>query len=174
MTTVVRLLGVALPALLALSACSTFPDAAAGFHFPIEKGDIAHGRDAFVRLGCPQCHTVAGVELADYRGQRFITMPLGGELYFAKTYGDLVTSIINPDHVISEVYLNQLPPEQRRRANTTPMYTELDMKVTELVDIVAFLNSRYSLLSGYTGYDYTGTQEYYRPATGQGESVGPQ
>lgn len=34
---------------------------------------------------------------------------LSGDLYFAKTYGDLVTSIINPDHVLSDNYLEQLP-----------------------------------------------------------------
>ena len=149
-----HLLGLSLLALTALSACRTYPDYTGDFRFPIETGDIAQGRAAFVSLGCPQCHTVAGVDLADYTGQHFITMPLGGELIFAKTYGDLVTSIINPSHVISEVYLAQLPRDRRRRVNASPMYMELDMKVTELVDIVAFLNSRYSLLPGYTEYYY--------------------
>jgi hypothetical protein len=154
MNQTLRLLGLSILALTTLSACRTYPDYTGDFRFPIEKGDIAQGRSAFVRLGCPQCHTVDGVELAEYTGQRFITMPLGGELIFAKTYGDLVTSIINPNHVISETYLDQLPRDHRRRANVSPMYTELDMKVTELVDIVAFLNSRYSLLPGYTEYFY--------------------
>jgi len=83
-----------------------------------------------------------------------VTVELGGELYFAKTYGDLATSIINPDHVISEKYLDYLPREVRRRKSSSPMYLKEDMKVTELIDIVAFLNSRYSLLPGYIEYYY--------------------
>ncbi len=83
-----------------------------------------------------------------------MTVELGGEMYFAKTYGDLVTSIINPDHVLSDEYLDQLPSEVRRRTNSSPMYMKEDMLVTELIDIVAFLNSRYRLLPGYTEYYY--------------------
>jgi len=52
---------------------------------------------------------VSGVDLPTFSGPRPLTVELGGELYFAKTYGDLATSIINPDHVISEKYLDQLP-----------------------------------------------------------------
>lgn len=148
------LLGLCLLVLAGLAACRTYPDYTGDFRFPIGAGDIAQGRQAFVRLGCPQCHTVSGVSLPEYTGTRFIEMPLGGEIIFAKTYGNLVTSIINPNHIISDVYLDQLPADQRRRINTTPMYMNPEMKVTELIDIVAFLNSRYSLLPGYTEYFY--------------------
>jgi L-cysteine S-thiosulfotransferase len=144
----------AVTAAMALTACRTYPDYASDFRFPIQNGDVAQGREAFVRLGCPQCHTVEGEQLVDFKGTRFITMPLGGEVIFAKTYADLVTSIVNPNHVISEKYLGQLPAAQRNRANTSPMYMNPEMKVTELIDIVAFLNSRYSLLPGYTEYYY--------------------
>ena len=144
----------ALFGLAALSSCRTYPDYTGDFRFPIQSGDITEGREAFVQLRCPQCHTVAGVELPEYTGTRFISMPLGGELIFAKTYGDLVTSIINPDHIISGTYLDQLPADQRSRVNISPMYMNPNMKVTELIDIVAFLNSRYSLLPGYTEYYY--------------------
>jgi hypothetical protein len=118
------------------------------------RGDIARGQEAFVRLGCALCHEVSGVTLETFNGARPVTVPLGGELVFAKTYGDLVTSIINPDHVISERYLDQFPRSERRRVNSSPMYVNPDMRVTELIDIVAFLNSRYSLLPGYTEYYY--------------------
>lgn len=140
--------------LAALAGCRTYPDYTSDFRFPITKGDVNHGREAFVRLGCPQCHTVDGVTLTEYTGTPFINMPLGGELIFAKTYGDLMTSIINPDHIISDKYLQQLPPDQRKRSNVSPMYLNPNMKVTELIDIVTFLNSRYSLLPGYTEYYY--------------------
>jgi L-cysteine S-thiosulfotransferase len=138
---------------LMLGACRTYPDYASDFRFPILRGDVTRGQEAFARLGCQVCHSVSGVELA-YTGMRPVTVELGGDLMFAKTYGDLVTSIINPDHVISERYLEQLPREERRSASSSPMYVNPDMRVTELIDIVAFLNSRYSLLPGYTEYYY--------------------
>ena len=137
-----------------LSACRTYPDQIGGFRFPILSGDIQRGQQAFLRLECNQCHVVNGVTLPEFNGPRPVTVELGGDLIFAKTYGDLVTSIINPDHVLSEKYLDQLPPEVRRRTTSSPMYLKEDMLVTELIDIVAFLNSRYSLLPGYTEYYY--------------------
>ena len=135
-----------------LSGCRTYPDEVRSFRFPILSGDIERGQEAFLRLECNQCHVVSGVDLPVFSGPRPVTVELGGELYFAKTYGDLATSIINPDHVISEKYLDQLPREVRRHTSSSPMYLKEDMKVTELIDIVASLNSRYSLLPGYTEY----------------------
>ncbi len=140
-------------AILLLSACRTYPDYASDFRFPILRGDIERGQQAFETLGCVHCHVVDGVDL-NFNGTRAFTVVLGGELMFAKTYGDLVTSIINPDHVISEQYLEQLPREARSRTNSSPMYVNENMKVSELIDIVAFLNSRYRLLPGYTEYYY--------------------
>ena len=139
---------------LVLSSCRVYPDYANDFRFPILRGDIDRGQQAFVSLGCTQCHVVEGVELPAYSGTRPFTVILGGELMFAKTYGDLTTSIINPDHVLSDQYLDLLPRENRSRTNSSPMYLNEDMKVTELIDIVAFLNSRYRLLPGYTEYYY--------------------
>ncbi len=116
------------------------------------QGDLNRGQQAFLRLECNQCHVVDDVDLPAFSGPRPVTVDLGGDLYLAKTCGDLVTSIINPDHVLSENYLDQLPREVRRRTNSSPMYLKKDMLVTELIDIVAFLNSRYRLLPGYTEY----------------------
>lgn len=137
-----------------LSACRTYPDYANDFRFPILRGDVVLGQEAFLKNGCNLCHVVDGVELPDNSRLRPVTVVLGGDLIFAKTYGDLVTSIINPDHVISDQYLEQLPRENRRQVGSSPMYVNPDLKVTELVDIVAFLNSRYRLLPGYTEYYY--------------------
>jgi hypothetical protein len=77
-----------------------------------------------------------------------------GGLYFAKTYGGLVTSIINPDNVISEEYLHQEPREVLRNTTSSPMYLKEQMLVTELIDIVAFLKTRFSLLLENTEYYY--------------------
>lgn len=140
--------------LLALGACRTYPDYTGDFRFPILRGDLARGQEAFVSLGCNQCHVVDGVVLPEPPTPRWVTVELGGELMFAKTYAHLVTSIINPDHVLSERYLEQLPRQERRSVSSSPMYINEDMKVSELIDIVAFLNSRYRLLPGYTEYYY--------------------
>lgn len=75
-------------------------------------------------------------------------------LYFAKTYGGLVTSIINPDNVISEEYLHQEPREVLRNTTSSPMCLKEQMLVTELIDIVAFLETRFSLLPENTEYYY--------------------
>ncbi|MES2606466.1 MAG: hypothetical protein V4603_16145 [Pseudomonadota bacterium] len=139
---------------ITLTACRTYPDYSSDFRFPITTGDVTQGRAAFVALGCPQCHTVDGVELKNFTGTPFLSFPLGGEIIFAKTYGDLMTSIINPNHVISDRYLEQLPANRRNRQTLSPMYMNPNMKVTELIDIVTFLNSRYRLLPGYTEYYY--------------------
>jgi cytochrome c2 len=148
------LAAVRLLCIIALGACRTYPDNTNDFRFPIVQGSVARGEQAFVKLGCSQCHLVNGIELPAYAGTRPVTVELGGDLVFAKTYGDLVTSIINPDHIISERYLNQFPRSAQRAIDSSPMYMNPEMKVTELIDIVAFLNSRYSLLPGYTEYYY--------------------
>ncbi|MDG2176499.1 MAG: c-type cytochrome [Gammaproteobacteria bacterium] len=137
-----------------ITGCRAYPDEVGFFRFPILSGDVERGQEAFLRLECNQCHQVNGVEIPNYSGTRPVTVELGGEIYFAKTYGDLVTSIINPDHVVSEEYLRQLPRDARRQTTSSPMYQKEEMLVTELIDIVAFLNSRYSLLPGYTEYYY--------------------
>jgi sulfur-oxidizing protein SoxX len=140
--------------LLLVSGCRVYPDNAGEFRFPIHRGDVARGQQAFVDLGCNQCHVVNGVDLPEYAGTRPFTVELGGELMYAKTYSDIATSIVNPDHSISDKYKDQLSAEERRALTASPMYVNEDMKVAQLIDLVAFLNSRYSLLPGYTEYYY--------------------
>jgi sulfur-oxidizing protein SoxX len=77
-------------------------------------------------------------------------LELGGETSYVKSYSELVTSIINPDHRISERYSEQL----RGRALaplTSPMpMAHIDtMTVRQVIDIVAFLDSRYILIQEY-------------------------
>jgi hypothetical protein len=139
-------------ALLALmlfgSGCATHPDYATQFRFPIEWGSIARGQQAFLDLQCNQCHVVNGVNLAPYAGASPVTVELGGEIIYAKTYADLVTSIVNPNHEVSESYLRTLPPEERRGAQSIMPFKE-QMTVVQLIDLVTFLNSRYVLMDGY-------------------------
>lgn len=135
-------------ALVILVSCATHPDYATQFRFPIESGSIENGQATFVGMGCVQCHTVKGVDLPAWKGQSPVTLELGGDLVYAKTYADLVTSIINPRHAISEDYLKGLPREERRNAQS-PMPFNDQMTVSQLIDLVKFLNSRYILIEGY-------------------------
>lgn len=139
--------------LLALASCATHPDYATQFRFPIEWGSISEGQQAFVDLGCHQCHTVNGVELAPFEGGSPVTLELGGTIVYAKTYADLVTSIINPSHVESDAYLDTLPREARE-GSMSIMPFKNQMTVEQLIDLVIFLNSRYVLMEGYSEIYY--------------------
>ena len=139
--------------LLALTGCATHPDYATQFRFPIEWGNMAGGQRAFVDLECHQCHTVNGVDMVSYEGESPVMLELGGTIVYAKTYADLVTSIINPNHVVSDEYLSKLPRDARR-GTTTIMPFKDQMTVTQLIDLVMFLNSRYVLMEGYSEIYY--------------------
>jgi len=139
--------------LIVLTSCATHPDYATQFRFPIEWGNIAEGQATFVDLECHQCHTVNSVDLPPYQGESPVMLELGGTIVYAKTYADLVTSIINPNHVLADEYLNTLPPDSRRGA-TTLMPIQDQMTVAQLIDLVTFLNSRYVLMDGYSEIYY--------------------
>ena len=136
------LIGLAVAA-LALASCK--PAAKSGRGLTLPEGDIAQGQATFVKLGCIQCHTVTGVYLPAYDGETTLMLEVGGEVLKVKTYGDLVTSIINPSHVISQEYLGRLP-ESPGTLPESPMpdFTR-EMTVAEMVDLIAFLHSRYVL-----------------------------
>lgn len=135
------------------AGCSTYPT----FGFPVEQGDIEAGRQAFIAHACHRCHTVAGVNLPDYPGAASPRLEIGGETSQVKAYSELVTSIINPNHRISERYREQLIQQP-----TGPVQTQMPsgfietMTVRQLIDIVAFLDSRYTLIDDYE-YDYDPT-----------------
>lgn len=133
---------------LVLAGCKTHPDYASDFRFPILRGDIERGQEAFVELGCNRCHSVYDAELPAYAGTRPFDLQLGGEMREVKTYGALVTSIINPSHVLSEEYSAQMPGGVR--ASSSPMPFHSEMTVSQMVDVVTFLNASYRLLPGYS------------------------
>jgi sulfur-oxidizing protein SoxX len=128
-----------LPLLAALAACS--PESPFGFRLP--DGDPIAGRQAFLDLGCNACHEVAGVPIEYLEG--IVRVELGGETTHVRTYGELVTSIINPSHRVAA----------RDRASgalldgesiMTYVYLNQIMTVQELVDLVAFLHPTYELV----------------------------
>jgi L-cysteine S-thiosulfotransferase len=124
------------------AACVNFRSSA-GFRLP--DGDPERGKTAFVELKCYTCHTVSGMDLA-VRGKEYAylrSVVLGGETRRVKTYGELVTCIINPSHSLAKGYPRELITKngQSAMANFNDTLT-----VQQLIDLVAFLQSRYQLL----------------------------
>ncbi len=131
--------------LLSISGCTLYPS----FGFPIEEGDIEAGQQAFIDHQCHTCHTVVGVRLPALTGNQAPMLELGGETSQVKAYSELVTSIINPEHRISERYWQRWG--QLTSSGGSPMsLRHLDtMTIRELIDVVAFLDSRYVFVGDY-------------------------
>ena len=124
---------------LILAACG--PPQSAGFTLP--EGDAERGKETFMDLGCNYCHTVSGVEgLRDDIVQPERTVVLGGEKLRVYTYGELVTSIINPSHKISQPELGNVVD---REGNSEMVNYNDIMTITEMTDLVTFLEQHYSL-----------------------------
>ena len=74
-------------------------------------------------------------------------LALGGPTTMVRSYADLTTSIINPNHAISERYRDQLLLRTELPIDSPMPTPNLDtMTVRQLIDIVAFLDSKYELL----------------------------
>lgn len=124
--------------LVVAAACASDPKSARGFYLP--DGNIDKGKAAFVELKCNSCHTIDGVTLPVPETPPAMTVALGGEVRKIRTYGELVTSIINPSHTLARGY----PPEFVEAGGKSRMkdYNQV-MTVAQMVDLVAFLQSRY-------------------------------
>jgi sulfur-oxidizing protein SoxX len=127
-----------LPCLVSLAACS--PESPLGFRLP--DGDAPAGRQAFVDLRCYACHEVPGVPIEDI--ERIIHVELGGKTTHVKTYGELVTSIINPSHKIAPPYRESAVLEGQSLMSYA--YLNEAMTVQQLVDLVAFLQPTYQVV----------------------------
>jgi hypothetical protein len=140
----------------ALTACAS--QVGTGFHLP--QGDPDRGRDAFVALRCNSCHELARIEPPLIRVQNPVA--LGGRTERVQTYGDLVTSIVNPSHRIARGY----PPEQVSTGGQSLMAKVLlndVMTVQQLVDLVALLQQAYEFVPPPVR-----PYEYVYPALGTG------
>ena len=85
------------------------------------------------------------------------TLPLGGEVYKVRTYGELVTSFINPAHVVAKDYLKTLEKEERKDAESPMASANNRMTVEQMIDIVEFLNVHYvKLVPDYEEPPYYG------------------
>lgn len=115
--------------------------------FALPEGDIEQGKAVYTRLSCNECHSIA--EIAWKGGPDNLNIQLGGALPTKKTYGELVTSVINPSHKIAMSYT-----QKNGTATTAAGLSKMDnynyvMTVQELIDLVAFLQSEYKIKVPY-------------------------
>ena len=137
----------ALAAMASLSACQADRMSEKGFSLP--EGNAFAGKEAFVYMHCHECHTVAGEELPAVAGAEPPFVELGGTVTRVKTYGELVTAIINPSHRLARGY----PVEEvsNEGQSKMPVYNGY-MTVQELIDIVAYLQPHYDVFVPH--YEY--------------------
>ncbi len=126
--------------LACLVGCAPDPKSGAGFTLP--DGDAERGQQTFVQLQCHACHTVSNLEFEKLDTQENRMIALGGITANVKTYGDLVTSIINPSHRFAFGYSDE---ETRTDGESRMRLYNDEMTVTQLIDLVAFLQSRYKV-----------------------------
>ena len=119
-----------------------------GVGFALPTGSEENGKITFVGLTCTQCHSVADLNWEGIEGQD-VHFRLGGEVTRVKTYGELVTSIINPSHRIARNFKRELP--EGNPQSPMPPYNEV-MTVQELVDLVTFLEKQYRVTPPPTFY----------------------
>jgi len=110
-------------------------------------------------MQCHACHSIEGKEMP-IEGPNILNnkVILGGKTYTLKSYGELVTAIMDPGHSIASRYLATLPEAEKEEKIESPMvvYND-DMTVQELVDLAAFLHSLYVKVP----YHYTNPYPYY-------------
>lgn len=136
------LMALSLAAVLA-GGCTPAPTSGRGFTLP--EGDAARGRKTFVELQCNACHLVKGVELPKAENATDMAVTLGGRVVRIQTYGELVTSIINPSHRIAKGYpIQEVTKDPEGHESRMLNYNSV-MTVQQLMDLVAFLQSHYEL-----------------------------
>ena len=120
--------------------CNQGAHSTRGFRLP--EGDAANGQVLFVQYGCNGCHSIKGVE-ANAEKEIATLVVLGGPVTLDKTYADLVTSVINPSHRISRL-LDQSTVQVEGKS-VMRNYNDI-LTVTDLIDLVAFLQPQYELV----------------------------
>ena len=121
---------------LMLGGCS--PDSTSAFGFRLPDGDTGQGREVFAYMQCNQCHTVVGKSFPEVPLADPPYVELGGNVTRVKTYGELVTAIINPSHRLAKGYAAEVVSD----GEESKMYVYNGyMTVQDWSDLVAFLQS---------------------------------
>lgn len=138
-----------------LSGCEYGPNTGKGFSLP--EGDVTRGKATFVSLGCNNCHSISDIDQLPSADVDQPRVRLGGTVSQVKTYGDLVTSVINPSHKVAK-RLNQGAVMSEEGNSMMKNYNDV-MTVTQLVDLVTFLEDNYEVVV----YPKTSYRSYYGP-----------
>lgn len=122
------------------SACAPEAESARGFRLP--DGDADRGRESFLSLQCNACHQIEGLDMP-FLGTGAASVTLGGEVTRVRTYGELVTSIINPSHKIAPGYADETFADGESLMTLANVNDA--MTIAQLIDIVAFLQPQYEI-----------------------------
>ncbi len=138
---------------VSVSSCDKGVDSPKGFSLP--EGNIEQGHLVLQKYQCLSCHTVFDVEpLPALKNNPNFAIRLGGKSTKIKNYADLLTSVINPSHKFARGY--PLKAVQEAGVSKMEIYNDV-MTVTELVDLVSFLQTKYVLVPyRRTHYHYYG------------------
>lgn len=129
---------------LLMSGCDTGADSPRGFSLP--EGSAEKGQVVFTDQRCTDCHSVKDLELGEPSADRELNIVLGGQTPNVKTYADIVTSIINPSHRVHPRHRADGTDENGDSIMTN--YNDV-LTVTELIDLVAFLQPQYEFMPYY-------------------------
>lgn len=143
-----------LTGVILLTGCEFGPDSPRGFSLP--QGSPDKGETAIFRHRCLSCHEIVGLEAesATVAAEIPQKIVLGGQIRRVATYAELVTSVINPSHRISRTH--EAYVKDQHGNSIMRNYNDV-MTVSELVDIVAYLQPLYEV----EPYTYTPYQQYY-------------
>jgi hypothetical protein len=95
------------------------------------------------RVGHFACPTVIRYSVSRFSWISNVTPSLGGPTTRVQTYGQLVTSIINPSHKLIKRY----PQDQISSEGQSFMPTMNEfLTVQQLIDLVAFLQDQYQVV----------------------------
>lgn len=138
-----RLTKVTLLGALLVMGCHPAPQSGRGFTLP--SGDVERGKAVFTELQCHACHQVDGVKFEVAEDATDMAVQLGGKVNRIQTYGELVTSIINPSHKVAKGYVKEeVTKDDEGKESRMLNYNEV-MTVQQLIDLVKFLQSHYEL-----------------------------
>jgi len=126
---------------ITLFSCSKGADSPRGFSLP--KGDVQIGKTVFMKYKCLSCHTIEGVEQEGIHKNAEISVVIGGNTRQTVTYAELVTSVINPSHKLASRYL--IADVSTEGESKMTVFNDV-MTVTELINLVAFLQPKYTLV----------------------------
>ena len=122
--------------------CGPAPESARGFRLP--DGNAAVGAATFIAYQCHACHEVEGEDLPKIEPEIGMRVTLGGEVARVVTYGELVSSVINPSHRIAQGYWEGYVA---KADGTSKMENYNDiLTVQELIDLVAYLQGSYDVV----------------------------